>query len=71
MAKDATAALRQRRYRDRQRRCLQVVTAEVSDEFIDRLIDAGLLGEDEAAQPERIGEAIVRISDAVVHRDRT
>ncbi len=56
-----TAAERQRRYRQRQKLGLRIFCVEVDDQGIARLIDAGLLNENEAFSDENISDAISRL----------
>ncbi len=56
-----TAAERQRRYRQRQKLGLRIFCVEVDDQGIARLIDAGLLNENEAFSDENIAGAIARL----------
>ncbi len=56
-----TAAERQRRYRQRQKLGLRIFCVEVDDQGIARLIDAGLLNENEAFNDENIAGAIARL----------
>ena len=58
---DRTRAERQRRYRKRQQRGIKVYSVEVDDQGIARLIDAGLLNENEAFNDENIAGAIARL----------
>lgn len=57
--KDPTAAERQRRFRYRRRHDLLLARAEVPAVLAEHLIEAGLLSEDAAADPEKLGLALV------------
>ena len=51
---------RQRRYRKRQKDGVQVVPLPVGYTLIDRLIDEGLLSPDDALDPGKLAEAILK-----------
>ncbi len=57
-AQRTAAAARQRRCRRRRRLGLLLAGAEVPMRLAERLVEAGLLSEDEAADPERLGAAL-------------
>jgi hypothetical protein len=65
--KDPTAAARQRRYRHRRRHDLLLAQAEVPATLAERLIDAGLLAEEAAADPHALGEALVAAAKRPMH----
>ena len=52
------AAIRQRRYRDRQRRGVQLVTIEVDNGLLEALIDRGFLQPNGEDDPECIARAV-------------
>jgi len=66
-AKDPTAAERQRRYRYRQRHDLLLARAEVPAAMAEDLIDAGLLAEEAASDPQALGEALVAAAKRPMH----
>ena len=68
MAKDRTAAERQRRYRERQRNRIQVLPVEITDEITSQLIDADLLTVEDAAKPGMVAEALINIARAFVRK---
>ena len=51
-------AERQAAYRRRQRRGISVVSLQIENDIVERLLDAGVLGELDAANPERVASAI-------------
>ncbi len=53
------AAIRNRRYRRRQREELSIAHSEVPWRFIEHLIAQGRITEAEAADPNRLGEVIL------------
>ncbi len=57
-ANDPTAAARQRRLRRRRKLGLLLAVTEVSLCLAEHLVEAGLLCEEDATEPERLGEAI-------------
>ena len=59
-------AERQRRYRERQRRGSVFARAEVPAEVVEALVDRGLLPKGEAAEPARLGEALVEVTKNTV-----
>ena len=58
-AQPLTAAQRQQRFRRRQKLGLLLATAEIPLALAEALIEAGLLSEDHATDPDRLGEALV------------
>ncbi len=61
-AQPLTPAERQQRFRRRQKLGLLLATAEVPLALAEALIEAGLLPEDHATDPEHLGEALVTAS---------
>ena len=57
-ANDPTAAARQRRLRRRRKLGLLLAVTEVSLCLAEHLVEAGLLREEDATDPKRLGEAI-------------
>ena len=56
------AAKRQRRCRERKRRGLVLVRAEVPDRIIEALVNQGMLRESQATDPRAIGKALVDVA---------
>ena len=58
-ARDPTAAIRMRRYRQRQREGLHRAQAEVPWRYVELLILGGHLKDQEAGDPDRLGKALL------------
>ena len=57
---------RSRRYRERQRKGIQVVPVEVGHDLIERLIAAGHISAEDALDQGCLGEVIVRVTRGAV-----
>ena len=60
--KDPTAAERQRRYRQRRRAGIQVVSVEVDAGIIDMLVTKSRLSERGALDPKKIADALLELA---------
>ena len=61
-------AIRQRRYRRRQREAVFLAQVELRPKDIEALIDHGYLGEDDATDPRRAGAAVLLAAKIVLSR---
>ena len=64
-------ARRQRRCRQRRRKGLQYAVADVPMRLAERLVEAGLLREQEAADPRALGTALVNASEDLLQKNVT
>ena len=64
------AALRQRRFRRRRKHDLILAQAEVPMHVAENLIDAGLLFEEDASDPQALGDALVASAKRLMNSDR-
>ena len=62
-----TDAERQRRYRYRQRHDLLLARAEVPTALVEALIDAELLSEEDASDPQVLGDALVASANRLIN----
>ncbi len=56
-------AIRNRRYRRRLREDLTLAPVEVPASVMEALIDVGWLAEDDAGDPHRLGEAVLKAAE--------
>ena len=63
-------ALRQRRFRRRRKHDLILAQAEVPMHVAENLIDAGLLFEEDASDPQALGGALVEAAERLINDGR-
>ena len=64
------SALRQRRFRRRRKHDLILAQAEVPMHVAENLIDAGLLFEEDASDPQALGGALVEAAERLINDGR-
>jgi hypothetical protein len=65
-----TSAERQRRLRDRRKHNLLVARVEVPTSLAEALIDAGILFEEDASDPQALGGALVAAAERLINDGR-
>ena len=65
-----TSAERQRRLRDRRKHNLLVARVEVPTSLAEAMIDAGLLSEEDASDPQALGGALVATAKRLINGAR-
>ncbi len=65
-----TPAERQRRFRDRRKHNLLVARVEVPTSLAEAMIDAGLLSEEDASDPQALGGALVATAKRLINGGR-
>ncbi len=65
-----TSAERQRRLRDRRKHNLLVARVEVPTSLAEAMIDAGLLSEEDASDPQALGGALVVAAERFIDGGR-
>ncbi len=65
-----TSAERQRRLRDRRKHNLLVARVEVPASLAEALIDAGILFEEDASDPQALGGALVAAAKRLINGGR-
>ncbi len=65
-----TSAERQRRLRDRRKHNLLVARVEVPTSLAEAMIDAGLLSEEDASDPQALGGALVGAAERLINGGR-
>jgi hypothetical protein len=65
-----TSAERQRRLRDRRKHNLLVARVEVPASLAEAMIDAGILFEEDASDPQALGGALVEAAERLINGGR-
>ena len=67
-APPTTAAARQRRYRRRDKLGLLLATAEVPPRLAERLVEVGLVRQQDAADARALGAALIKASERLIEK---
>ena len=70
LTRPLTDAERQRRLRYRRKHNLLMARVEISAPLAEAMIDAGLLSEDAASDPQALGDALVASAKRLMNSDR-